>query len=88
MRIRDRYGNIIALTDERWDHIVTYHPELEEHLDDVIETVRKGRRRQDPLDPHKYKYSYPCHTLPFGMTHIVVIVKKRQTHFVLTAYPV
>ena len=35
-KVRDRYGNLIALTDERWRHIVTYHPELEEFLDEVM----------------------------------------------------
>jgi hypothetical protein len=88
MNVRDRYGNLVALPDERWDHIVSYHPELEDHLADVIETIRRGRRKQDPLDPLKWKYIHPCPLLAHGMTHIVVVVRKRQTYFVLTAYPV
>jgi hypothetical protein len=46
----------------------------------------KGRRRQDPIDPHKYKYLYPVKDLPFGLTHIVVVVRIAARKFVLTAY--
>lgn len=35
----DRYGNQIELTNERWRHIVTYHPELEDCQDDVLGTI-------------------------------------------------
>lgn len=88
MQIRDRYGNIIQLTEERWAHIVQYHPELEEYYDEVLATIRFGRRRQDALDPLKYKYIRPCLTLPFDMTHIVVVVRVGRTPFVLPAYGV
>lgn len=88
MQIKDRYGNSIQLTEERWAHIVQYHPELEEHYDEVLATIRFGRRRQDALDPLKYKYIRSCLPLPFGMTHIVVVVRMGRTPFVLTAYGV
>jgi hypothetical protein len=88
LRVRDRHGNLISLTEERWGHIVQYRPELEEQYDEVLATIRFGRRRQDPLDPVKYKYILPCLTLPFGMTHIVVVVKMGRAPFVLPAYGV
>lgn len=88
MRVRDRHSNFISLTEERWDHIVQYHPELDEHYDEVLATIRFGRRRQDALDPLKYKYIRSCLTLPFGMTHIVVVVRMGRAPFVLTAYGV
>jgi len=31
--IWDRYGNQIGLTDERWNHIITGHPELEDYYE-------------------------------------------------------
>jgi hypothetical protein len=34
--------------------------------DDVLDTIRKGSRRQYAIDPHKYKYLYPVEDLPFG----------------------
>jgi hypothetical protein len=51
-----------------------------------LETIRKGRRRQDPIDPQKYKYVYPVEGLPFGLTHIVVVVRIVARKFVVTAY--
>jgi hypothetical protein len=82
----DRWGNRITLTYKRWQHIVEWHPELEEFQNKVLETIRKGRRRQDPLDPNKYKYVYPVQELPFGLTHFVVVVRIATRKFVLTAY--
>jgi uracil DNA glycosylase len=72
-QVTDRWGNRITLTDERWQHIIEWHPELEGFENDVLDTIRKGRRRQDPIDPHKYKYFYAVEDLPFGLTHIVVV---------------
>jgi hypothetical protein len=88
LRVRDRHGHLISLTEERWAHIVEYHPELEEHFEEVLATIRFGRRRQEALDPLKYKYIRPCLTLPFGMMHIVVVVRMGRAPFVLTAYGV
>jgi hypothetical protein len=42
MQVRDCYGHQIELTDERWRHIVTYYPELEDYRDEVLETIHKG----------------------------------------------
>ena len=85
-QVIDRWGNRITLTDERLQHIIEWHPELETFEADVLETIRKGRRRQDPIDPQKYKYVYPVEGLPFGLTHIVVVVRITARKFVLTAY--
>jgi hypothetical protein len=85
-QVTDRWDNRVTLTDERWQHIVEGHPELEEFREQVLETVRKGRRKQDPIDPQKYKYFYPVQRLPFGLTHIVVVAKLAGRKFVLTAY--
>jgi len=87
-RIRDRYGNEIELTEERWAHIIEGHPELEDFLDEVLETVRTGSRRQDPLDPQKYRYTRAFDHLPFGATHLVAIVKLTRNNFIVTAYTI
>lgn len=85
-KVRDRYGNEIELTDERWRHIVTYHPELEDCRDEVLETIRKGVRRQDAVEPEKYKYVRKFADLPLDYTHLVAVVKMVRNNFVLTAY--
>ncbi|MBU0568282.1 hypothetical protein KJ693_05235 [bacterium] len=63
--------------------------------DHLLATLKKGRRRQDPLDPLLYIYYQPFDDLEKGYNHIVVIVKfefqettrgKTSNNFVLTAY--
>jgi hypothetical protein len=94
--IRDARGRRIYLTDERWRHIIDTHPEMTPFRGLVVKTIRLGGRRQDPLDPAKFKYSRKYSGLPPNFTHIVVVVKfetrfkpttkEEQNNFVLTAY--
>ena len=86
----DRY-----LTDERWEHLIEFHEEMRGYRDHLLATLRRGRRRQDPLDPTVYSFIHPFEDLEHGYTHVVVIVKfsVRETsqgivrnNFVLTAY--
>ncbi len=52
----------------------------------MLDTIREGTRRQDTIDPHKYKYMRAVRGLPFDLTHIVVVVRIAARKFVLTAY--
>jgi hypothetical protein len=54
--VRDRLGNEIYLTEERWRHILESRPEMEPFLDEFLETIRTGRRKQDSLLPDKFFY--------------------------------
>ncbi len=96
--VHDRQGNEIYLTEERWEHIIEpiNHPEMaayEEHLKDVI---RSGRRKQDTLNPQKYRYSKAFNGLVADNTHIVVITlfrfsesedgKPIPNNYIVTAY--
>lgn len=95
---RDRFGNEIYLTSERWAHIIDpdNHPEVEPFLDHIAETIRLGRRRQDAYDPNGYQYYQSFSNLPDHNTHIVVCVRfrwpsdpsgtVREEKFVTTAY--
>ena len=95
---RDRFGNDIYLTYERWRHVTDLdnHPEVEPCLEYVRETIRLGQRRQDPYDPNGYQYYRAFHDLPDDNTHIVVCVRfrwhtkpdgtVREEKFVTTAY--
>jgi len=81
--VADRYENQIYLTDERWTHIVNTHPEMDSHRNNLLLTLQTGRRKQEPLDPSKYKYYKrfdfdklnPADILETGYNHIVVVVK-------------
>lgn len=75
--VHDSDGREIYLTEERWEHIVSGHSELQNHLEDVLNTVRRGRRRQQPQDPQAYVYRLRCGTLrpPFNGILVVVVFR-------------
>lgn len=96
--VTDRYANEIYLTEERWHHIIEEinHPELAAYEAYVRHTVQVGRRKQDVLNPQKYRYHWAYDDLPAFNTHIVVIVLFRFTedleerpaanNYIVTAY--
>ena len=74
--LQDRRGNYVYLTQERWEHIIceTNHPEMEDYEEYLKKTIKKGRRRQEPLNPRKYRYYHRFDDLPDDVNHIVAIV--------------
>jgi len=77
--VQDRYGNTIHLTEERWQHILESRPELEPHFDRFLETLRTGRRKQDPLIPNKYRYYKGFdELLPENSRLVLIVVFKTQ----------
>lgn len=70
----DRYGNKIYLTHERWKHALEKRPWLAEYHNEVLTTLKQGRRKQDTLKPNKYKYYWQCDDLLPDFNHLVVIV--------------
>lgn len=59
--VYDRDGNPIYLTEERWQHIVgeENHAELTGYEEHLKLSIQRGRRQQEPLNPRKYRYTYP-----------------------------
>ncbi|MCY4554574.1 MAG: hypothetical protein OXC79_12965 [Candidatus Poribacteria bacterium] len=97
-KIHDRYGNEIYLTNERWQHITTSinHPDMVNYEEHLKVTIQRGRRKQDPLNPQKYRYTNAFIDLPADNTHITVIVLFRfressdgepiPNNYIVTAY--
>jgi hypothetical protein len=92
--VKDKRGREIYFTEERWGHALD-HPGMEERLlDSALLTLKVGGRRQEALDPSKYKYRRRFEDLPEDYTHVVVVVKfgidpvdpSKENNFVLTAY--
>ncbi len=96
--VYDRDGNPVYLSEERWHHITDAenHPEMisfEEHLKT---TLRQGRRKQEPLNPRKYRYIHFFEDLPDEFNHLVTIAlfgfdvdeqgKTVPNNFVATAF--
>jgi hypothetical protein len=74
--VQDRYGNSIYLTQERWEHIIddANHPEMDAYEEYLKTTIKKGRRRQEPLNPRKYRYYHLFGDLPDDVNHVVAII--------------
>lgn len=88
--VQDKDGREIYLTQQEWeDHILSHHPELNGFLDEVLETIRRGKRKQDRIKPNKYFYHLSCDKLPGFYTHIIVVVlfKPRNNNYVVAAWP-
>ena len=96
--VYDHYGNEICLTQERWEHIVDLinHPEMAEYEEQLKETIQIGRRKQDPLNPRKYRYVKAFEGLAEDNTHIIAIVlfglsedatgQPVSNNYIITAY--
>ena len=96
--VQDIYGNDIYLTHERWEHITEpiNHPEMKSYEEHLKETIRRGKRRQDPLNPRKYRYFQVFDDLAEDNTHIIAIVLFRfgeaetrelvPNNYIVTAY--
>ena len=88
--VQDRAGREIYLTRREWEeHILAHHPELDGLLDEVLNTIRSGHRKQDRLRPNKYFYRRLCSQLPGEYTQIVVVVlfKPEDNNYVVAAWP-
>jgi len=83
---------------ERWEHIVepVSHPEMSAYEQHLKSTIQSGRRRQDPLNPQKYRHTKAFDDLAEDNTHIVAIVLFRfreapqgepmPNNYIVTAY--
>ncbi len=47
---------------------------MERYEEYLKTTIKRGRRRQEPLNPRKYRYYHSFDDLPDDVNHIVVIV--------------
>ncbi|MEZ4661743.1 MAG: hypothetical protein R2911_29680 [Caldilineaceae bacterium] len=96
--VQDRYGNEVYLTEERWQHITEpiNHPDMAHFMVELQETIRLGTRKQDSLNPQKYRYTKAFDALEDDNTHIVAIVLCRfrqnegghpaPNNYIVTAY--
>lgn len=47
---------------------------MEDYKEYLKTTIKKGQRKQEPLNPRKYRYSYLFDDLPDDVNHVVTIV--------------
>lgn len=86
MKLNDHSGNQIELTRERWQHIITEHPEVSGLMDKLPEIlcdpdlVKCSKRDKDVLLYYRY---YPD---IFGGKYLLAVVKIHKRSFLLTCY--
>lgn len=76
----DRHGREIYLTQERWEHILSKHFELQGRLNEVLKTIRLGRRKQTKRDPRTFIYYRRVENLPEPYNTILVFVAFRYNY--------
>lgn len=77
--------------------IAMNHPEMSSYEEHLKETIQSGKRKQDSLNPQKYRYIKPFDDLAEDNTHIIAIVLFRFSegpdgepinNYIVTAYQV
>jgi hypothetical protein len=85
----DNYAAIVmtlCLTDERWLHIVTEHPEVRRYKDRIQEVlaspeyVKMSKRDSDVLLYYKFYNDI------FKGKYIIAVVKRQSRSFILSCY--
>jgi len=96
--LTDQFGNEIYLTQERWEHITDpiNHPVMKNYENHLRETIKQGKRKQNPRNQHKYRYYRQFDDLAEYNTHIVAVVlftyrqnndgKLIPNNYIVTAY--
>ncbi len=86
MKISDYRGIQVELTDERWQHIVTEHPEVgrfKNRLSEILskpDLVKCSKRDKDVLLYYRYYSDI------FGGKYLLAVVKIHKRPFLLTYY--
>jgi hypothetical protein len=73
----------IRMTDERWRHITTAHPEMAEHYQSILETVKQ------PDDIYEGDRNERIALRKIDKTHHIVVVYKEINEddgFIITAF--
>jgi hypothetical protein len=72
--VQDHWGHEIYLTEERWRHILESRPDMEPFLEEFLETIRTGERKQDALLPYKFFYNKRFDVLLPENNHMIAVV--------------
>jgi len=87
LKIFDRFGRAIRLTNERWTHIISHHPVIRNLKEEMKETLRDPKIvRRSVYDPSVLIY-YRYFKDVLGGKYIAVVVKVNNIKgFILTSY--
>ena len=80
---KEKFGQLIRLTEERWQHIIERHPEVEGHLAKIQSTIQNP----DIIVKNQYnKNERYYHRYFKSLTNYLVIVIEYKKNFIITAF--
>lgn len=91
---KDKYGNEIYITEERWQHVLERHPEMSDCYQMLLKTIRTGKRKRRKREPSKFTYTRKFKNLSKGNAIVAIVKfsfkivtdKEIQHNYLLTAY--
>ena len=86
--LKDIYDRRIRFTDERWEHIMTDHPEMSNQIGKIKETLLLPDRVVRSLTDDEVELFYrDYHTTPVTRKYLCIVVKVLiDDLFIITAY--
>jgi hypothetical protein len=85
---RDNFGRMIRLTDERFNHLESQHPEMANQRNNIADKLSNPERiirsKTDASVELFYKY---YSSTPVSMKFLCIVVKQsKDDNFIITAY--
>src|SRR3990167_3534835 len=80
---KEKFGQIIRLTEERWHHIVERHPEIEGQMAKIQSTIQnpdlivKNRYNKKERYYHRYFKS---------LKNYLIVIVEYEKNFIITAF--
>ncbi len=79
--IKDVFGNIVEITDERWNHVCEQHPELKEHFKNIVSTLEDPDVVKVSRSDMSVRLYYKFFGNVFRGKYILVVVKSIERTF-------
>lgn len=87
--LRDIFGNVIELTEERWQHILLHHPVMERYRARITEVLREPHVvQQCDFNSNEFRYYRRYNDLRNASYLFVPIIKENERYFIITAFPI
>ena len=80
---KEKFGQLIRLTGERWQHIVERHPEVKEHLLKIRSTIQKPdlivQNQYNQVERYYHKYFK-------SLKNYLIVIIEYKKNFIITAF--
>jgi len=82
-RVREKFGKLIRLTKERWNHIIDRHPEVKPYLSKIKITIQEPEIIiENPYNKNEKYY----HKYFKGLKNFLIVILETNKKFIITAF--